>query len=205
MGLRVENWNGHRIRFVEKEPGEWWAVLSDVAKALDLGQTAPIRRRLPRDVISSHRVETIGGAQAMLIVNEFGIYETVFESRKPEAKAFKRWVYEMLRTLRKVSGLEGFEIFRMLDKEHQKSAMARLHGALPEPSRVDFIKANTIANKTVSTIYGYPKMIHKNAMTPEMLLKREEVLDDTVELMESVEKFGLGLSVSQAVRRRHLQ
>ena len=32
-GLKVENWNGHEIRFVYKN-GEWWAVAKDVAEAL---------------------------------------------------------------------------------------------------------------------------------------------------------------------------
>lgn len=34
-GIRTENWNGHPIRFVERD-GEWWAVLADVAMALDM-------------------------------------------------------------------------------------------------------------------------------------------------------------------------
>ena len=34
MNIRTETWNGHEIRFVEKEPSEWWAVAKDVAKAL---------------------------------------------------------------------------------------------------------------------------------------------------------------------------
>ena len=35
MNTKTEVWNGHEIRFVEKEPGEWWAVAADVASALD--------------------------------------------------------------------------------------------------------------------------------------------------------------------------
>lgn len=97
----------------------------------------------------------------MLIVNEYGIYETVFESRKKEAKEFKRWIFEMLRQLRQSTGLEGFQIFRMLDKEHQREAMGRLNASLIKPVRVDFIKTNTIANKAVSNIHGYPKMVKK--------------------------------------------
>jgi prophage antirepressor-like protein len=33
--MRLENWNRHSIRFVERD-GEWWAGLADVAEALDL-------------------------------------------------------------------------------------------------------------------------------------------------------------------------
>lgn len=133
------------------------------------------------------------------IICEKDIYRLVFKSRKPEAEAFQDWVYEMLKTLRQQTGLEGFQIFRMLDKEHQKEAMKRLHDSLHKPVRVDFIKANTIANKAVSNKYGYPTMIKKSEMTPQMLEEREKILDDTVELMATNDKFHLGLSVSEKI------
>lgn len=173
MNLKTENWNGHSIRFVERDAGEWWAVLADIAKALNL-KAKRIRERLDDEVVSTdHIPDSLGRMQEMLIVNEFGIYDAVFESRKPEAKAFKKWVYSVIRTLRQQTGLEGFQIFRMLDKEHQRVAMARLSQQLRRPARVDFIKANTIANKAVSTRHGYPKMLKKHEMTPAMLVDRE--------------------------------
>lgn len=61
------------------------------------------------------------------------------------------------------------------------------------------MKANTIANKAVSTKYGHPKMVKKADMTPEMLVDRQELLDSTVELMGIKEKFHLNLSVSEEV------
>ena len=114
--IRIEIWNSYEIRFVEKEPSDWWAVLTGIANALGLS-AREVNRRLPVDVVSTHMVDSGNGLRKMLIVNEYGIYDTVFESRKKEAKEFKRWVYEMLKTLRQASGLEGFQIFRMLDKE----------------------------------------------------------------------------------------
>ncbi|GLC88653.1 BRO-N domain-containing protein [Lysinibacillus piscis] len=204
MNMKIENWNGFEIRFVEKEPNEWWAVLDDLAKALDLGQTAPIKRRLPKEVISNHMVDFGNGSRKMLIVNELGIYETVFESRKKEAKEFKRWVFEVVKTLRQSSGLEGFQIFRMLDKEHQKEMMSKLNQSLQDPKPVNFIKANTIANKAVSSRYGHPKMLKKNQMTPDMLVEREPILADAVDLMIANEKFQLGLSVSEIVYGKYV-
>ena len=204
MSTKTENWKGHQIRFVEREPGDWWAVLSDVADALGLSARF-VARRLDKDVISKHTLPTAGGPQEMLIVNEYGIYETVFESRKPEAKAFKRWVFDMIKTLRKASGLEGFQIFRMLDKEHQKEAMAKLKAGLRQPVRVDFMKANTIANKAVSTRYGHKKMIGKAQMTPEMLVDRQPILEDTVNLMSVRDRFDLRFSVSEAIYKKYAQ
>ncbi|MEB4785081.1 BRO family protein [Paenibacillus jamilae] len=203
MNIRTETWLGHDIRFVEKVPGEWWAVLADLAKALELS-AREVGRRLPKDVVSKHPLQTMGGTQNMLIVNEYGIYETVFESRKQEAKEFKRWVFEMLKQLRQSTGLEGFQIFRMLDKDHQKEAMRKLRSSLKRPVRVDFIKANTIANKAVSSKYGHPKMIKKDQMTPDMLVSRQEILEDTVDLMGTKERFGLDIAVSQTIYDKHI-
>ena len=87
----------------------------------------------------------------------------------------------------------------MLDKEHQREMMGKLNRGLKKPKRVDFIKANTISNKAVSIKYGYPKMIKKADMSPEMLVDRQELLEDTVELKEIKDKYGLKLSVSEEV------
>lgn len=200
--IKIEKWCNHEIRFVEKD-GEWWAVLKDVCDALGL-QAYAINRRLDDELISNMVVsDSLGRQQEMLIVNEYGIYDTVFQSRKKEAKDFRKWVYKMLSELRKASGYEGFEIFRMLDKEHQKEMMKKLQEGLRSPARVDFIKANTIANKAVSLKHGYPKMIKKADMAPEMLKDREPILADTVELMAVKDKYGLDVSVSDTIYKKN--
>ncbi|HEQ8979347.1 TPA: Bro-N domain-containing protein, partial [Streptococcus pyogenes] len=144
--MRTETWNGYTIRFIEHQ-GEWWAVLADIAKALDLNPKF-IKQRLGDEVVSNNHVtDSLGRQQEMLIVNEFGIYETIFSSRKKEAKTFKLWVFETIKQLRQSTGLEGFQVFRMFDKEHQKKAMNRLVDGLQNATKKDLIKANTIANK----------------------------------------------------------
>lgn len=199
--LKTDNWNNHLIRFVEKD-GEWWAVLKDVCDALGVS-AKHVKERLRDEVVSTdHIPDGIERKQEMLIVNEYGIYDTVFQSRKPEAKEFRYWVYVMLKELRTATGLEGFQIFRMLDKEHQKEAMRNLQKSLKQPVRVDFIKANTIANKAISNKHGYSKMVKKADMTPQMLVEREEVLDDTVELMGVNDKYQLGISVSEQIYKK---
>ena len=196
--MRTETWNGYTIRFVEHQ-GEWWAVLADIAKALDLNPKF-IKQRLGDEVVSNNHVaDSLGRQQEMLIVNEFGIYETIFSSRKKEAKTFKLWVFEIIKQLRQSTGLEGFQVFRIFDKEHQKQAMNRLVDGLQNATKKDLIKANTIANKAVSDLYGYPKMISKNEMTENMLRDREPILDETVELIKVKEKYGLNFSVSEAI------
>ena len=47
--MRIEEWNGYKIRFVEKD-GEWWAVLKDVCDALEL-KTWKVKQRLEKALL----------------------------------------------------------------------------------------------------------------------------------------------------------
>ncbi|HGD4442877.1 TPA: Bro-N domain-containing protein [Streptococcus agalactiae] len=197
---KTETWNGYTIRFVEHQ-GEWWAVAKDITNALGLKQ--PSRAISTLKGVTKSKTLTKGGEQELSIINEKDIYRLVFKSRKPEAEAFQEWVFETIKQLRQATGLEGFEVFRMLDKEHQKEAMARLTNSLDRVSKKDLIKANTITNKAVSNKFGYSKMVKKSEMTPDMLVAREMILDDTVELMGIKEKFGLNISVSESIYNKN--
>ncbi|MEC0239447.1 BRO family protein [Paenibacillus dokdonensis] len=207
MNIRTENWLGNEIRFIEAMLGDWWAVAADIAKALNYRHTPHMVRMIDADEKDTVRfVDSKAGRgnPNIVIVSETGIYEAIFNSQRPEAKEFKKWVKQVLKEIRRSSGLEGFQIFRMLDKEHQKEAMQQLKSSLQKPVRVDFIKANTIANKAVSSMYGHPKMIKKDQMTPDMLVSRQEVLDDTVNLMSVKDKFELDIPVSSTIYGKYL-
>lgn len=197
--MKIENWNGHEIRFVDIND-EWWAVAKDVAEALGLKQVTRAIHSLPKDGVTTSKViDSLGRTQDVNIINEKNIYRMAFKSRKKEAEAFQDWIFDIIKELRQSTGLEGFQVFRMLDKEHQKSAMQNLKKSLRKPVRVDFIKANVIANKAVSNKHGFPKMIKKAEMTPDMLVERQEILDSTVELMGIKDRYGLKLSVSEEI------
>lgn len=199
--IKIENWNGYDIRFVDHD-GEWWAVLADICKPLGL-RAKKVSERLEGGALNRGLIsDTIGRQQEMLLVNEIGIYKTIFKSRKPEAEAFQDWVFDVIKYLREQTGLEGFQVFRMIDKEHQKQAMTRLHDGLSQPMTVDYIKANMIANKAVSNKYGYPKLVKKDDMTPQMMKDREPIVDEAVNLMITKERYGLDFSVSDAIYNR---
>ncbi|KJD42475.1 antirepressor [Paenibacillus terrae] len=202
--MRTETWLGHSIRFIEKVPGEWWAIAADIAEALGYERGRDMLRKLKSTQKGAHLMSTLGGRQEVSIISETGIYKVIMRSRRKEAEEFEDWVLETIRTLRQSTGLEGFQIFRMLDKDHQKEAMQKLRSSLKKPVRVDFIKANTIANKAVSSKYGHPKMIKKDRMTPDMLVSRQEILEDTVDLMGTKERFGLDIAVSQTIYDKHI-
>lgn len=99
--------------------------------------------------------------------------------------------------------MEKYINFRKADKQIQKNAMEFLFNNLEMPTGRDCIKANNIANKAVSNMYGFPKMIKKDEMTEEMLEQRQPILAETVELMAVNDKYNLDISVSENIYKRH--
>ena len=76
--------------------------LADVCKAL--GLTAKIvNQRLGDEVVSKYPItDSLGREQQALFVNEDGLYDVILDSRKPEAKAFRRWITgEVLPSIRR--------------------------------------------------------------------------------------------------------
>ena len=202
MEIKIEEWNGHEIRFVLNS-GEWWAVAKDIVLALGLKQVTRAISNLPKDGVTTSKVtDSLGRVQVVNIINEKSIYRLAFKSRKKEAEKFQDWVFEVIKKLREKSGLEGFQIFRMMDKEHQKEAM-RLVSQIREVDRKHYIKANTIANKVVSTRYGFPKMVKKGDMTPEMLRDRQPIFKEVARLMHMQDEYGLEFSVSSAIKKKY--
>ena len=96
-----------RVKEIDGEP---WFVVKDVCGALGLENTTKAMSRLDRDEFTSSKVtDSSGREQESYLVNEPGLYSLVLSSRKPEAKAFKRWVtHEVLPTIHKTGGyIEG--------------------------------------------------------------------------------------------------
>jgi prophage antirepressor-like protein len=56
----------------------------------------------------------------MLVVNELGIYEALFASRRPEARKFRRWTTTVMKKLRTYVGLQGYEALRLTEDEIQE-------------------------------------------------------------------------------------
>lgn len=85
--------------------GEPWFVAADVCRALEIKNNRDALSRLDQDEKGVALIDTPGGKQELTIVNEAGLYSLVLGSRKPEAKAFKRWItHEVIPTIRKTGG-----------------------------------------------------------------------------------------------------
>ena len=76
--------------------------LTDVCNALGL-QQGHVRERLDDGVVSTEPiVDSLGRTQLANFVNEDGLYDVILDSRKPEAKRFRKWITsEVLPSIRK--------------------------------------------------------------------------------------------------------
>ena len=82
--------------------GEPWFVAADVCKALLIVNSRDALTRIDDDEKGVVSTDTLGGRQEVTIVNEPGLYALILSSRKPEAKAFKRWItHEVIPAIRK--------------------------------------------------------------------------------------------------------
>ena len=141
--MRTENWCGYDIRFVEIN-GEWYAILKDICDALKL-RAKDVSQRISPNMLERVRIEagsndlkyepvkrvdspTIGkdigakrgaGSFWMLAINELGIYEALFASRKLEARKFRMWAGTVMQKLRKNVGLKGYEVMQITNPEIQ--------------------------------------------------------------------------------------
>jgi len=94
--------DGNQIRILTDEKGEPWFVAKDVCKVVEVRKYRDAIVKLDDDERMSMTVDTLGGKQKMVCVNEFGLYTLILLSQKPQAKQVRRWVtHEVLPSIRK--------------------------------------------------------------------------------------------------------
>ena len=117
-----------RVQVINQEP---WFVAKDVCDALTLENSRKATASLDDDEKGVSPIVTPSGTQQMTIVNESGLYNLIFQSRKPEAKAFRKWVTsEVLPAIRRTGRYEL-----------KKSAPAKTHNY---PRRGELITADLV-------------------------------------------------------------
>lgn len=75
------------------ENGVAWFVLSDVCAVLEISNPRNAKARLnSEDVNTVHIMDGKRGNPNVTVVNESGLYDVVLDSRKPQARTFRRWI-----------------------------------------------------------------------------------------------------------------
>ncbi|MZP28673.1 phage antirepressor Ant [Heliobacterium undosum] len=94
---KVFHYEGAQVRTVVID-GQPWFVAKDVCIVLELKNPSAVIQRLDDDERAKFNLGRQGDTN---VVNEPGLYSLILASRKPEAKAFKRWVvHEVLPSIR---------------------------------------------------------------------------------------------------------
>lgn len=139
--------------------------LLDVCKVLDLGNTSQVKSRLTDDVITNEVIsDSIGRQQEMMFVNEDGLYDVILDSRKPQAKLFRKWVTkEVLPSIRKTG---SYSIEQQLPKTYLE-ALKALVAAEEEKERLaleNAEKQRKIEEQTPKVQY-FDNLVERNLLT----------------------------------------
>lgn len=99
-------YNDHQVRVVTGPDGEPWFILADLCRVLELKNPRDVASRLDRDDVgTTDATDSVGRTVQMNTVTESGMYDTVLLSRKPEARAFRRWLtHDVVPSVRKRGG-----------------------------------------------------------------------------------------------------
>ena len=155
--MRTENWCGYNIRFVEVN-GEWYAILKDICDALGL-QVGKVSQRLEPDMLERVKIDVEVPSKHvdsqgfwMLAVNEIGIYEALFASKKLEARKFRRWSAGVMAKLRNQVGLQQYEVMRMTEPEIQAEIDCILDTLFWDEEKKMLMQSVTVAGGDVEQV-----------------------------------------------------
>ena len=92
------------VRVLDRS-GQPWFVAADVCRVLDLSNISESLRGLDDDELTSELLNSGTQGRTMRLISESGLYALIFKSRKPKAKAFRKWVTsEVLPAIRNTGG-----------------------------------------------------------------------------------------------------
>ena len=159
--LEVFRFNEMVTRVINLNDEPWW-VVKDVCDILGISDVSDAVERLDNDEKGRGFIPTPGGKQAMLIINESGLYSLIIRSNKPEAKKFQKWITsEVLPSIRK-------------------------HGAYMTPATIDSIIADPdSAIKLLQTLKAEREAKLALAAQVEVVSKERDALE--IELDKSKE------------------
>ena len=148
--MKIENWCGYDIRFIEINGEWWAILKDicdalnlktfDVSKRIspdmlervkvDVSNMGLTGVRYEHQPVNSINATIIGKdigrrpgdnkTRYMLAVNELGIYEALFASRRLEARKFRLWAGKVIQKLRQRVGLQQYEVMQMTDPKVQE-------------------------------------------------------------------------------------
>lgn len=115
--LQTFQFHTHQLNVIVDDSGEPWFIAKQVAEILEYSDAEAMTRKLDNDEKSNRQIvglksgEAYGpnsGGRGITCISESGLYSALLTSKKPAAKAFKRWVtHEVLPSIRKTGGYQA--------------------------------------------------------------------------------------------------
>lgn len=209
VNLSTFKFESREVRAVTVD-GAPWFVATDVATVLDYRNAPDMTRSLDADEAATHTVRSrsdngVEQSREVTIINESGLYSAILKSRKPEAKAFKRWVTsEVLPSIRKTGsytpapttnpvaqGLESLEVLaRFLNVAPSgRITMARAYLESSAPTLLPALPSYAVDAPSDVLISGNGSSLPTASATE--LLKHHRVGMSTVKLNQKLAQAGL--------------
>lgn len=108
MELIMRRFEESELSYFFDEEGVLWWPAKGICDVLAISEGKDAMPRLDEDERGRFKIQTRGGPQEVWCVNEFGLYNLILGSRKPEARAFKRWlIHDVLPEIRRTGGYQG--------------------------------------------------------------------------------------------------
>ncbi|HOV15391.1 MAG TPA: DUF1804 family protein [Spirochaetota bacterium] len=163
--LKLFDFNDHLVRMRVDENGNPWWIAKDVCDVLELEHITNTLSRLEEDEKLTVTILQSGQGRQMWVINESGLYNLIFQSRKPEAKAFRKWVTkEVLPNIRKTGSYkinkDDLPKYPLPRKNANKSRAMQLY--------LDGFTVEEIAKKmevSDTTVYRWKREDGENEMT----------------------------------------
>lgn len=156
--------SGEKVRVVHID-GEPWFVAVDVCRELGIAKPRNAVASLDEgDAHTTGVIDGLGREQETHVINEAGLYQLIFQSRKAEAKRFKRWIFEeVIPTIRRTGSYESMEakeakvleILEASDEAYRKIEVAKFNGEIPGWVAQAFADANGILTEAM----GFPAIL----------------------------------------------
>lgn len=146
--IQVFEYQNSKVRTVDID-GEAWFVLKDVCAVLGISNNRMAADRLDDDEKGVSLIDTLGGKQEMVIVNESGLYHVILRSDKPEAAPFRRWVTnDVLPAIRKTGSYNAPQLTR---SQLLATALIAAHEELEEKDKqIETMKPKALFADAVS-------------------------------------------------------
>ena len=195
MQLQIFHQNGFKIRggLLKDKP---YFIAMDIAKALEYSETAMMLRRLDDDEIMELSADLAGGfskhASNIKIINESGLYNAILGSKKPQAKAFKKWITsEVLPSIRKqgyylTPNVESTLIAELRDSNLKKDSLKRELERLKDELLV--------TQRELLSLYRFQPKSKVKEHSPDTIAKIQELAKSGVGTLEIARTLGVSES-----------